>query len=101
MYIMIIVVKQALVHSGVQKCFTVSQELASNVQKCMSSGQSVTFQRVYNFPYEEDGAGILIHNFQEKGPIEFDSRWTGKIARSPGDLLHCGSRCFSAILMNT
>lgn len=70
------------------------------VRKCMSSGQSVIFQRVYNFPYEKDGAGVFIQNHQEKGPVESDSRRVRKITRSPGNLLHCGPRCFSAILMN-
>lgn len=70
------------------------------VRKCMSSGQSVIFQRVYNFPYEEDGAGVFIQNHEEKGPVESDSRRVRKIARSPGNLLHCGPRCFGAILMN-
>lgn len=61
---------------------------------------SVIFQRVYNFPYEEDCAGVFIQNHQEKGPVESDSRRVRKIARSPGNLLHCRPRCFSAILMN-
>lgn len=70
------------------------------MHKCMSSGQSVIFQRVYDFPYEEDGAGVFIQNQQEKGPVESDSRWMRKIARSPGNLLHRGPRRFSAVLMN-
>lgn len=62
--------------------------------------QSVIFLRVYNFPNEEDSVGELIQNQQEEWSVESDPRWARKIPRSPGNLLHCGPSCLSAVLMN-
>lgn len=73
------------------------RNLTSDVHKFR---QSVIFLRVYNFPNEEDSAGELIQNQQEEWSVESDPRRARKIPRSPGNLLHSGPSCLSAVLMD-